>query len=188
VVHLLRHLRPNLVRLELASAVLPPDIAEYREQVAASAERGDPEPSPPVEDDRVRWRRKEAVVREIVSLFDASGEVRNTSKFTKDLLDRERKSTTAVGGGLAIPHVRSMQPRRLIVCLARSQVGAEYLCEDGSPVHVFMCVAAPSYDDSDYWKLYRWLAQTFSQETWLTQAILDAEDENEIVHLLKSLR
>jgi mannitol/fructose-specific phosphotransferase system IIA component (Ntr-type) len=187
-VHLLRYLRPHLVRLELESALRPPDIVEFETRSALAEERGEEPGDPPEVDERIRWQRKEAVVRELAQLFDASGEVRNLSKFTKDLMDRERKSTTAVGGGLAIPHVRSMQPRRLIVCLARTEVGAEYLCEDGSPVHVILGIAAPTYDDADYWKLYRWLAQTFNQESWLVGAIRDAEDENEIVHLLKKLK
>jgi len=186
--HLMRFLRPNMVLCELESALRPPDVVEYEELVRLAAERGEPAPEPPVVDEFVRWRRKEAVVGELAELFARSGEVRNLAKFRRDLLDRERKSTTAVGGGLAIPHVRSMQPRSLVVCVARSRVGAEYLAEDGSPVHVFFGIASPSYDDSDYWKLYRWAANAFGQESWLVGALLDAADENEIVRILKGLR
>jgi PTS system fructose-specific IIC component len=187
-VHLLRLLRPNLVLYELQSALRPPDVVEHEALAERAADHGRPAPDPIVVDDHVRLQRKEAVVRELAGLFYESGEIRNLSKFTRDLMDRERKSSTAVGGGLAVPHVRSMQPRKLVVVLARSAVGAEYLADGGEPVHVFLGIAAPSYDDADYWKLYRWLANTFNQETWLTQAILDAEDENDIVHLIKGLR
>jgi PTS system fructose-specific IIC component len=187
-VHLLRLLRPGLVLTELKSAVCPPDVAEYEALCAAALERGRPSPEPPVLNDHIRAMRKEAVIREIAALFDASGEIRNLSKFTKDLIDREKKSSTSVGGGLAIPHVRSMQPRKLVVVLARSRVGAEYLSDDGSLVHVFLGIAAPSYDDAEYWKLYRQLAANFGQEPWLMPAILDAQTEDEIVHLIKGLR
>ena len=186
--HLLRLLRPNHVLLELESAVLPPDVEEHRRQVAYAEEHDRAAPPPPEVNDHVRWLRKEAVVREMARLFDRSGEIRNLSKFTKDLIDRERKSSTGVGGGLALLHVRSMQPRRLVVVLARSRVGAEYFAIDDEPVHLVVGIAAPSYDDADYWKLYRFLANTFNQEAWLIRAILDADDENEIVHLVKGLR
>jgi mannitol/fructose-specific phosphotransferase system IIA component (Ntr-type) len=189
--HLLRYLRPAQVLLELESALTPPDVAEHLEALRRAEESGGPVPDPPETrdlDEHGRWRRKEAVVRELARLLDRSDDVRNLSKLTRDLLDRERKSTTAVGGRLAIPHVRSMQPRRLVVCLARSRVGAEYLAEDGRPVHVFFCIAAPSYDDADYWKLYRWAANAFGQEAWLVDAVLEAPDENEILRVLKSLR
>jgi mannitol/fructose-specific phosphotransferase system IIA component (Ntr-type) len=81
-----------------------------------------------------------------------------------------------------------MQPKRLVVAVARSRVGAEYLAGDGGPVHVFFCIACPTYDDADYWRLYRWAAATFGQESWLVQAILDAPDEHEIVGLMKGLK
>ena len=186
--HLLRLLRPNHVLLELESAVLPPDVAEHRKRVAYAEEHDRTPPEPPEVDRHGRWLRKEAVIREMAALFDRSGEIRNLSKFTKDLIDRERKSSTGVGGGLALLHVRSMQPRKLVVVLARSRVGAEYFAVDDEPVHLVVGIAAPSYDDADYWKLYRFLATIFNQESWLLQAILDAEDENEIVHLVKGLR
>ena len=189
--HLLRHLRPDLVRLELDSAVTPPDVAEYESARAHAQEWGrEPPPRPDFDrpDEHTRRARKDAVVSELAALLDSSGEVRNLSKLTRDLMDRESQSTTAVGGGLAIPHVRSLQPRRLVVCMARTRRGAEYLAEDGAPVHVFFCIASPSYDDADYWKLYRWAANVFFQEGWLVNAILDAADEHEILRLMKSLR
>lgn len=180
--HLLRFLRPNLVLPEMQSAFLPADG-----DVGSDAEGEETGLSPPPEAES-GWKRKEAAVREIAGLFDRSGQVRNLSKFTRDLLDRERKSTTALGGGLAIPHVRSMQPRRLVVAVARSREGVEYLAEDGSLTHVFFALAAPPYDDSDYWKLYRWVARAFAEEEWLVEAILEAASADEMVKIMRGLR
>jgi mannitol/fructose-specific phosphotransferase system IIA component (Ntr-type) len=190
-VHLLRHLRPSLVALELESAERPPDFVEWEREAIHAEESGRPPPERPdfaSPTDEVRAHRKRAVVEEIAGLFGRSGEIRNLHKFTRDFEERERKSTTAVGGGLAIPHIRSMQPRRLVVCLARSSEGAEFLAEDGEPVRVFFGIASPSYEDRDYWKLYRWAANAFNQESWLIDAIMDAPDADEIVRLFKGLR
>ena len=101
--HLLRYLRREQVVLELDSAVNPPDVAEYVAAAAKAEESGralaatvtDPRSSAP--DEHTRRLRKEAVVGELASLFDRSGDVRNLSKFTRDFLERESKSTTAVG-------------------------------------------------------------------------------------------
>ncbi len=192
--HLLRYLKREQVLLELDSALTPPDVAEYVAAEAKAEESGralaagvaDPRSSAP--DEHTRRLRKDAVVGEIARLFDRSGEIRNLSKFTRDLLDREGHASTAVGDRLAIPHVRSMQPRRLVVCVARSRIGVDYFAPDGEAVGVFFCLAAPKYDDADYWKLYRWAANVFNQNAWLVDAILDAADEDEILYLLKSLR
>ncbi len=189
--HLLRHLKPSLVALDLESAERPPDFVEWEREAVHAEESGKPIPERPDFDrpsDEVRAHRKRAVIEEVARLFDRSGDIRNLHKFTRDFEERELKSTTAVGGGLAIPHIRSMQPRKLVVCLARTSEGAEFLAEDGEPVRVFFGIASPSYDDRDYWKLYRWAATAFNQASWLMDAIMDAPDADEILRLFKGLR
>ena len=137
--------------------------------------------------ERVRWRFKEKVVEELARLFAASGEVRNEHKFFVDMLNREKKASTAIGDGLAVPHVRSLQPRKLVVCFARSTAGVEYDSPDGRPVQLFFGVAAPSYDDAVYLRLYKWLAGAFLREDWLRGALMAAETPGDAVRILKSL-
>lgn len=189
--HLLKYLKNNLVKLELDTALTPPDVAEYEKLKEHELNYERSAPTPPDFDnidEHTQNIRKNAIIDELADIFDRSGEIRNLSKFRRDFYARESQSTTAVGGGLAIPHIRSMQPRKLVVCMARSIVGAEYLALDDEPVRVFFCIASPSYDDNEYWRLYRWAAKVFNENSWLIDAILDAPDENEIIKLMKSLR
>jgi len=133
-------------------------------------------------------RLKESVVDEITDLFMKTEVVRNRHKFFLDLLNRERKATTAVGQGVAVPHVRSMQPRSLAIVFARSREGVEYDAPDGEPVHIFFGIAAPPYDDKVFLQFYKWVAQSFLQEEWLSAALLEAEDEHEIIRILSGLQ
>lgn len=171
--HLGRYLREELVKLEIEAA--PQPLPESVEPTPQALERH-------------RWHFKERVVGELSSLFSASGEVRNEHKFYRDLLNREKQASTAIGDGLAVPHVRSMQPRKLVVCFARSTPGVEYQAPDKKPVHLFFGVAAPSYDDSVYLRVYKWLAHAFSREDWLHQAFMSAANPGEIIRIIKSLR
>ncbi|MCX7934983.1 MAG: PTS sugar transporter subunit IIA, partial [Planctomycetota bacterium] len=144
----------------------------------------DPEKDP----ERERVRLKEEVIAELVDLFMATGQIRNRNKFHHDLLSRERKASTAIGNGIALPHVRSLQPRGVAVIFARSRAGVEYLALDGAPVKIFFGIAAPSYDDRVFLQFYKWIAQRFLEEEWLPQALLEAMDENEIIRTLSALR
>lgn len=141
------------------------------------------------EKDRARElsRLKEDVVTELAELFQKTGVVRNGTKFRLDLLNREKQGTTAVGGGIAVPHVRSMQPREFAVVVARSREGVWYDAPDGEVVHVFFGLTAPSYDERLFLSFYKWIAQSFLQEDWLLPSILAAEDEHEIIGILSSL-
>jgi len=168
-VHIARYLKPAHIKLELASGHL-----------ATMAPDKDPE--------RERIRLKEEVVAELVDLFMRTGQIRNRNKFHHDLLSRERKATTAIGNAIALPHVRSLQPRGVAAIFARSRVGVEYLALDGAPVKIFFGIAAPSYDDRIFLQFYKWIAQRLLEEEWLPQALLEAADEHEIIRLLSSLR
>ncbi len=135
-------------------------------------------------------RLKEEVMDELTDIFMATGQVRHRAKFHHDLVSRERKASTAIGGGLALPHVRSMQPRQFCMIFARSREGVEFEAPDDEPVHIFFGMAAPSYDDkasNEYLQIYKWIARCFKEEDWLPGALLAAEDEHEIIAILSGL-
>lgn len=136
---------------------------------------------------RRRWREKERALDALVSLMERSGRVRNRTKLFKDLLEREKKGSTAIGDEMAIPHVRSIHARGPVFCFARSREGVDFLAPDERPVKLFFCLAAPPYDSRVYLKAYGWIARNFSED-WLKAALLEAADEHDIVRILRSLR
>jgi PTS system fructose-specific IIC component len=166
-----RYLKPEVVRLGM---------------INGHAEDMDPDRNP----ERERERLKEEALGELTDLFMNTGHIRNRQKFLHDLISRERKSSTALGGGLAVPHVRSMQPKQFCMVFARSRDGVEFASPDGGPVHIIFGMAAPTYDErviNDYLQAYKWIARCFKEEEWLTSALLQAEDEHEIIAILSGL-
>ncbi len=145
---------------------------------------------PEKDEAKERTRLKEEVLEELTDLFMLTGQVRNRNKFHHDLLSRERKATTAIGQGLAIPHVRSMQPKQFCMVFARSRDGVEFEAMDGEPVHIIFGMAAPSYDEkvtNEYLQVYKWIARCFKEEDWLPEALLNAETEHDIIKILSGL-
>ena len=163
---LTRYLKPGQIKLELETAT-PAEVPE-----GWSAER-------------FTWYVKERVLEELVRLFAASGKVGNVRKFALDLANRERKSSTAIGGGIAIPHVRTMQAKDFIFCFARSTPGVEFGARDGSPVHFFFGVVAPPHDDQLYLEVYREVAKVFGTEEH-RRALAEAQDEHELIRILSA--
>jgi mannitol/fructose-specific phosphotransferase system IIA component (Ntr-type) len=133
--------------------------------------------------ERFVWSVKEAVLRELVALLDASGKVANARKLATDLENRERKATTGIGGGIAIPHVRTMQAREFTMCFARSTPGVEFGATDGQPVHFFFGVVSPPYDDKLYLEVYREIGKVFGTEE-ARERLLAAETEHEIIKIV----
>jgi mannitol/fructose-specific phosphotransferase system IIA component len=133
-----RILNAGSMRFELETRALPPASADDEE-----------EPPDPLGDknlDRVR----EQVIAELADLLDASGAVSNRNRLFTDLFNREKKACTAIGDGIAIPHVRTIQARRFIMAFARSGEGLPFRAPDDEPVYLFFAMVSPPYEDRMY--------------------------------------
>ena len=166
-VNILRFLKPECIKMEVETT-----------------------PTQPADDetDAQRERRlvadKEAVLQEFADLLDASGQVNNPTKFYKDLVNRERKATTAIVPSIAIPHVRTQQARGFMMGFARSTIGVPFASLDGGPTHLFFLLAAPPYEDKLYLKIYREFAEMVSNE-WVIDAFMDAKDPQDVLNVLR---
>lgn len=164
---LTRFLRPAMIKLHL----------ETREDADMLE---DPECS-------IRYKRdlKKAVLDEICALFEENGAVGNRSKLLNDMINREKKASTALGSGVAIPHVRTMQIKQFSVAVLRSVEGIWFDAPDDEPVHVFIAMAAPPYEDSQYQKLYRSIGKAMLEYPELVQELREASDEGEMRQTLR---
>ena len=146
--NVLRFLHPECIKLDLTT--LPSDPVEGETDVQRH---------------KREHKDKERVLVELAELFDHSGLVVNRSKFLRDLMNRERKATTAVAPGIAIPHVRTLQVRAFVMGFARAAgEGIPFESLDGEPTRLFFMLASPPYDDRTYLTVYRELAQLVQDE------------------------
>lgn len=155
-----RYIQHDLIKLEMDSEFDPPEENEYSKRDLLNI--------------------KEVILNELVELLDQSGKVVNPHKLWLDLLNREKKASTAIGQGIAIPHIRSLQARDFILGIGRKLEGYEFESLDGKPVKLFFCMAAPPYDDSLYLKVFKELALRFEFPGFVDK-LLQAEDGHEII-------
>ena len=128
---------------------------------------------------------KENALQEMADILDASGQIVNPTKFYKDMLNRERKATTAIAPGIAIPHVRSMQVRSFVMGFARAKGdGIPFASLDGGPSKLFFLLASPPYEDKLYLKIYRQFAEMIRHQ-WVYDSFLDAETPHDVLNVLR---
>ncbi len=85
-------------------------------------------------------------LEEILERVATDGYLRNKMKALDELIEREQLATTAIGGGMAIPHVFTDEARRPLLILARSKEGVAFESLDGKPVHLIFVAMAPRKD------------------------------------------
>ncbi|GAB4326171.1 MAG: PTS sugar transporter subunit IIA [Candidatus Zixiibacteriota bacterium] len=136
--------------------------------------------------DKHKAENKEAIIDGLVRLLERSDKIGNRNKLLTDFIHRERKATTAIGYGIAIPHIRTYQAKELIIGVAISQDGYEFDSPDGEPVRMFFVMAAPNYDESLYLKVFKALAELF-QFDYFRDRLLQAEEPYDIVRAFQDM-
>jgi len=162
-VRLSPYLQRGFIRFELESRIEPPEEEDYNRE-------------------KYVLEQKEAVIGEIADLLAATGRVGNRNKLFLDLWNREKKASTAVGHGIAIPHIRTQQLKEVVLGFARSFEGYDWASPDGEPVHFFVVVVGSSFEPESYLKIYKAIAQMFRFDG-IREKLFDVWSEGEVFRL-----
>jgi len=142
----------------------------------------------PDESNSTKWRErnKEKILTNLVDLIEKSGQTVNKSKLLNDFIFRERKASTALGLGIAVPHIRTMQARELVIGFAKSNTGYEFDSPDNTLTHMFFIMAAPPYDDSLYLKVFKSLSENLQYESF-REELMNAQIPFDIIRAFKNV-
>jgi len=133
--------------------------------------------------DAERPATHEAVVTHMARLLETSPDVVNASKLRTDLVLRERRAPSLPGQGVALPHVRTLQARRLVLAVAVSRAGLALGAPDGVPIRLVLALVGPPYDDKSYLQAYRSLGEKLQRPGWIAE-VSGATARGEVVRAL----
>lgn len=135
-----------------------------------------------------RWRQegKREIISELVDILESNSRIGNRTKLINDFVNREKKASTGIGKGIALPHIRSLQAKNLMLGIGRSANGYDFESLDEQPTHLFFVMAAPPYDDSLYLKVFKSLVEMLQYDE-LRQELMAAESAGEIIRAIKSM-
>ena len=135
-----------------------------------------------------RWRAegKEKILDELVGILEHDARIGNRKKLLEDFINRERKATTAIGHGIAFPHIRSMQAKEFMIGFARSTKGYNFDSPDGELSHLFFVMAAPPYDDNFYLKVFKSLSEMLVQESFRDE-LMSVKSPGEVIRAIRAM-
>jgi nitrogen PTS system EIIA component len=93
---------------------------------------------------------KEGVLREMVHVLTQVEKQMEEDRMMQILLERESLGSTGIGEGVAIPHGKSKDVKRLMASFGRSIAGMDFQSMDGKPTHLFFLLVAPENAASVY--------------------------------------
>ncbi len=128
---------------------------------------------------------KEEVLRELVSMLDVKEEYKPI--LLDMVLQREQLGSTGIGGGIAIPHGRSLIVNRLHLVCGISKKGVYFQAVDRKKVFLFFLVIAPHREVSNqYLPLLGSIARLASDPENIHK-LRKAETPEQCLELLKTI-
>ena len=86
---------------------------------------------------------KEAIIEELIDFLTASGKIKEKKDALKAVIDRERKMSTGMQNGIAIPHGKTDKVDALIAAIALKKDGVDFGSLDGQPSRIFVMTLSP---------------------------------------------
>ena len=128
---------------------------------------------------------KEEAIRELGSFIRKAKEINNYEMFHKDVLEREKLTTTGVGDGVAIPHARTDAVSGFVIAFGKSEQGVEFASLDGKRARLLFLMGTPKTAGLDeYLVLLAHLTRLLKEESF-RESLLKAQSPAEIIDIFK---
>jgi len=115
---------------------------------------------------------RENAIASLARAMEKGGFISSAEQLVVAALERESVLSTAMGEGLAFPHVRGVEGGGLTLAMGVSKKGIDWA---GEKVHIVFLSAIPVAVSAFYLRLMAGLAQTFDKES-NRKALLEAKD------------
>jgi PTS system nitrogen regulatory IIA component len=86
---------------------------------------------------------KNAVIEELVDMLVAAGKVKDRLVALRAVLERERKMSTGMQSGIAIPHGKTETVENLVTAFGIKREGIDFDSLDGQPARIFVMTLSP---------------------------------------------
>lgn len=86
---------------------------------------------------------KEEIINELLDILVKAGKVKDRAAALASILDRERKMSTGMKHGIAIPHGKSSAVSDLVACIGISDTAVDFDSLDHEPCRIFIMTLSP---------------------------------------------
>ena len=108
---------------------------------------------------------KKSVLTAVGELFHQSLNHLDTTSLFDAYIARERLGSTALGHGIAIPHIRIESVNHPLMALLQLKQGIDFGAEDKQPVDIIIALLVPDHHAEEHLNLLAKLAQNLSQSS-----------------------
>ena len=131
----------------------------------------------------LRGNDKEEVLAEMVELLAASGHIRDKEAVLKAVTDREKRMSTGMQNGIAIPHGKTDSVDCLVAALGIKREGIDFGALDGQPSTIFVMTVSPDSRTGPHIQFLAEVSRPLNDAS-VRAKILSASTREEVLKLL----
>lgn len=93
---------------------------------------------------RLQGTSKEQIIEELIDVLVSAGKIADRKSALKAVMEREKKMSTGLQNGIAIPHGKSDTVEALVAALGLKPEGVAFDSLDGQPAQIFLMTLSPA--------------------------------------------
>ena len=131
---------------------------------------------------------KDGIIEEIIDLLMAAGKIRDLKDKKEALrvvLERERKMSTGMQNGIAIPHGKTDRVDNLVAAVALKKSGVDFGSLDGQPSRIFVMTLSPDTRTGPHIQFLAEISRQLNDPA-VRDRILQAERPEDVLDILSS--
>ena len=127
-------------------------------------------------------RTKPDVMREMVQVLKDAGKVEEVEPVVDSLMERERKGSTGLEMGIAVPHCKTPLVDGLVLAIGIAPQGIDFDSLDGEPSKLFFVLLAPPDQSGPHIEALSEIAR-LTQSSAFYRSLAEARTSKEVVEL-----
>lgn len=126
---------------------------------------------------------KESIIDEMLDILVKAGKITDKSVAKECVLDRERKMSTGMKHGIAIPHGKTDTVTDLVACIGISNEPVDFDSLDQEPCRIFIMTLSPVNKTGPHLQFLAEISLLFKSAE-KRQKILETTDKDKIIKIL----
>jgi len=128
-------------------------------------------------------RTKEEIIGNLLDILVASGKIKDRKAALDAVMERERKMSTGMKHGIAIPHGKTPIVKELVACIGISKEAVDFDSLDREPCRIFIMTLSPPDRTGPHLQFLAEISLLFKSPE-KREKLLEARTPEEVVAIL----
>jgi len=131
----------------------------------------------------LQGKTKEEIINELLDILVSAKKIQDKAAALSAVMDREKKMSTGMKHGIAIPHGKSASIKDLVACIGVSDTAVDFDSLDHEPCRIFIMTLSPLEKTGPHLQFLAEVSLLFKSSEKRAE-ILKAQDPEDILRIL----